>query len=246
MFILDTVTGITVEVEGSGSGVVGSLYTLTCTVTVSDRPASGSSVSIQWQGPAGLSHSDDNDTTDNRVVVSQLALDPLTLAHGGAYTCTAEYTVNGHTTTKSGNRAVSVTSKSNGLLHQCFCDIKLEQVKIGSNVTVNVTWLRGSITLSNSTRVTISAPAGNATSIHSTLTFSPVHLADMATYECHVTVTPLHGLSSCDRYIIIMIPVNIIIAILCSSFVIDIEPVNSVRPEQVVFMTIKVYSVIIQ
>ena len=77
-----------------------------------------------------------------------------------------------------------------------YCDIKLERVKIGSNITVEVTWLRGSVTLTNSTRVTISAPTGNATSIHSTLTFSPVHLADMATYECHVTVTPLHGLSS--------------------------------------------------
>ena len=113
MFILDMVTDIiSVEAEGSGSGVVGSLYTLTCTVTLSDRPASGSSVSIQWQGPAGLSHSNDDDTTDNRVVVSQLALDPLTLAHGGDYTCTAEYTVNGQTATESGNRAVSVKSKT--------------------------------------------------------------------------------------------------------------------------------------
>ena len=115
IFIQDNGTGIfdvlSVEVEESGSGVVGSLYTLTCTVTLSDRPASGSSVSIQWQGPAGLSHSDDDDTTDNRVVVSQLVLDPLTLAHGGVYTFTAEYTVYGHTTTESGNRAVDVISK---------------------------------------------------------------------------------------------------------------------------------------
>ena len=108
MFILDTVTGIAVEVEGSGLSVVGSLYTLTCTVILSDRPASGSSVSIQWQGPAGLSHSDD-DTTDSRVVVSQLALGPLTLAHGGDYTCTADYTVIGHTTTRSGMETVIIT-----------------------------------------------------------------------------------------------------------------------------------------
>ena len=77
-----------------------------------------------------------------------------------------------------------------------YCDSKLKQVKIGSNVTVEVTWLRGSVTLTNSTRVTISVPTGNATNIQSTLTFSPVHLADMATYECYVTVIPLHGLSS--------------------------------------------------
>ena len=97
--------------EESGSRIVGSLYTLTCTVTLSDRPASGSSVSIQWQGPAGLSHSDDDDTTDNRVVVSQLALDPLTLAHGGDYICTALYTVNGETTTESGIETLIVISK---------------------------------------------------------------------------------------------------------------------------------------
>ena len=101
---------MSVVVEGSGSGVVGTLYTLTCTVTLSDRLASGSSVSIQWQGPAGLSHSDDDDTTENRVVVSQLALDPLILAHRGDYTCTAEYTVNGLTATESGNRTVDVIS----------------------------------------------------------------------------------------------------------------------------------------
>ena len=77
-----------------------------------------------------------------------------------------------------------------------YCDIKLERVKIGSNVTVDVTWLRGSVTLTNSTRVTISALTGDATDVHSSVTFSPVHLSDMATCVCHVTVTPLHGLSS--------------------------------------------------
>ena len=104
---------MTVAVMGSGSGEVGSLYTLTCTVTLSHR-ASDSSVSIQWQGPAGLSHTDDDDdddSTDNRVVVSELSLNPLTLGHGGDYTCTAEYTVDGETTIGSGNRTLNVLSK---------------------------------------------------------------------------------------------------------------------------------------
>ena len=104
---------VTVTVTGSGSGEVGSLYTLTCTVTLSHR-ASDSSVSIQWQGPAGLSHTDDDDdddSTDNRVVVSELSLNPLTLGHGGDYTCTAEYTVDGETTIGSGNRTLYVLSK---------------------------------------------------------------------------------------------------------------------------------------
>ena len=103
---------VTVTVMGSGSGEVGSLYTLTCTVTLSHR-ASDSSVSIQWQGP-GLSHTDDDDdddSTDNRVVVSELSLNPLILAHGGDYSCTAEYTVDGETVTKSGNITLNVLSK---------------------------------------------------------------------------------------------------------------------------------------
>ena len=32
--------------------------------------------------------------------------------------------------------------------------------------------------------------------VHSSLTFSPVHFSDMATYECHVTLTPLLGPAS--------------------------------------------------
>ena len=106
---------VTVTVTGSGSGEVGSLYTLTCTVILSHR-ASDSSVSIQWQGP-GLSHTDDDDdddddSTDNRVVVSELSLNPLTLGHVGDYTCTAQYsTVDGETVTNSGNITLNVLSK---------------------------------------------------------------------------------------------------------------------------------------
>ena len=81
------------EVMGSGRGRVGTVYTLTCTVTLSHR-VRDSSVSIQWQGPS----TDDQptvDSTGDRVITRQLSLDPLTLAHGGNYTCTAVYRVNG-------------------------------------------------------------------------------------------------------------------------------------------------------
>ena len=84
---------VAVEVRGSGRGRVGTVYTLTCTVTLSHR-VRDSSVSIQWQGPS----TDDQptvDSTDNRVITRQLSLDPLTLVHGGNYTCTAVYRVNG-------------------------------------------------------------------------------------------------------------------------------------------------------
>ena len=80
------------EVEGSGTGEIGSVYTLTCTVTLSNRTRD-SSVSILWQGPS--TDEQTVDTTDNREVTRQLSLDPLSLAHGGNYTCTASYSVDG-------------------------------------------------------------------------------------------------------------------------------------------------------
>ena len=91
--VTSVVLEMSVEVKGSGRGRVGTVYTLTCTVTLSHR-VRDSSVSIQWQGPS----TDDQptvDSTDNRVITTQLSLDPLTLAHGGDYTCTAVYRVNG-------------------------------------------------------------------------------------------------------------------------------------------------------
>ena len=87
------------EVVGSGTGEVGSVYTLTCTVTLSHR-ARDSSVSILWQGP-----STDEQTVimpgDQTMVKETLSLDPLTLAHGGRYICMASYTVCGETVSSS-------------------------------------------------------------------------------------------------------------------------------------------------
>ena len=98
---------MSVEVRGSGRGRVGVVYTLTCTVTLSHRDRD-SSVSIQWQGPSTDEQTTD-DTTGNRVITRQLSLDPLTLAHGGTYTCTAQYIVNGvEITTGSGSETVAM------------------------------------------------------------------------------------------------------------------------------------------
>ena len=71
-----------------------------------------SSVSIQWQGPS----TDDQPTvdrfSDNTLLIKELVLGPLTLAHGGDYTCTAVYTVDGHTATvRSGVESVVPTSE---------------------------------------------------------------------------------------------------------------------------------------
>ena len=96
---------------GTISREIGVPFTLTCTVTLSHR-VRDSSVSIQWQGPS----TDDQPTvdrfSDNTLVIHELVLGPLTLAHGGDYTCTAVYTVDGHTATvRSGVESVVPTSE---------------------------------------------------------------------------------------------------------------------------------------
>ena len=101
---------LSVNVTGSGSGEAGSPYTLTCTVTLLHR-ASDSSVSFQWQGPRPHTVTTTTDISTNETVSSQLPLDPLTLADGGDYTCTATYTVGEKTSEGSGSTTVVVISK---------------------------------------------------------------------------------------------------------------------------------------
>ena len=108
------------EVRGSGRGRVGTAYTLTCTVTLSHR-VRDSSISIQWQGPS----TDDQptvDSTDNRVITRQLSLDPLTLAHGGNYTCTAVYRVNGEDIiTSSDSETLTIPGMNHHSWSICTC-----------------------------------------------------------------------------------------------------------------------------
>ena len=114
LLTLTVVSEISVELVGSGSMEVGSVYTLTCTVALSHR-ASDSSVSILWEGPS--THEQTVATTDSRLVTRQLSLDPLSLADGGNYTCTASYTTDGGTTvTRSDTEIVTPISKSSPVL----------------------------------------------------------------------------------------------------------------------------------
>ena len=106
---------LSVESVGSGSREVGSVYTLTCTVALSHR-ASDSSVSILWEGPS--THQQTVDTTDSRLVTRQLSLDPLSLADGGDYTCTASYDEG--TPKKSGTETVTPISKSPPVLTSLY------------------------------------------------------------------------------------------------------------------------------
>ena len=214
-----------VEVVGSGTGEVGSVYTLTCTVTLPHR-ARDSSVSILWQGPS--TDEQTVDTTDNREVTRQLSLDPLSLAHGGNYTCTASYSVDGgEPVTTSDTVIVVPISKFSPLflltslpkIHKSvpapflmlrinkdiilvgenivvYCDIDLIGVMRGRDVTVDVTWFQDRDPVRPDSRVIISGATGDMGGVHSSLTFSPVHFSDMDTYECRVTLTPLLGPAS--------------------------------------------------
>ena len=92
--------------------IIGVPFTLICTVTLSHR-ARDSSVSIQWQGPSTDEQTTVESVSDDEGVVNELILDPLTLAHGGDYTCIAVYTVDGHTATaRSGVESVVPISES--------------------------------------------------------------------------------------------------------------------------------------
>ena len=77
-----------------------------------------------------------------------------------------------------------------------YCDIDLIGVVRGRDVAVEVTWFQEGVPVRPDSKLTISGATGDVGGVHSSLTFSPVCLSDMATYECHVTLTPLLGPAS--------------------------------------------------
>ena len=78
-------------------------------------PVSDNSVSTLWEGPS--THEQTVATSGKGLVVSVLSLDPLSLADGGDYTCTASYTTDrGTTVTRSDTEIVTPTSKSSPVM----------------------------------------------------------------------------------------------------------------------------------
>ena len=71
-----------------------------------------------------------------------------------------------------------------------YCEISLIGVTRGRDVTVDVTWFQDGVPV---TENAISGVTSDAGRLHSSLSFTPVHFSDMATYECRVTLTPLLG-----------------------------------------------------
>ena len=77
-----------------------------------------------------------------------------------------------------------------------YCDIGLTGVTGGRDVTVGVTWFQDGVPVTENSRVTLSGVTSDAGRLHSSLSFTPVHFSDMATYECRVTLTPILGPST--------------------------------------------------
>ena len=74
-----------------------------------------------------------------------------------------------------------------------YCDIGLTGVTRGRDVTVDVTWSQDGVPVTENSRLTISGVTIDAGRLHSSLSFTPVHFSNMATYECRVTLTPILG-----------------------------------------------------
>ena len=102
-----------ITVSSAESGQAGSRYVLNCNiylptgVTVSDVPI------VQWRRPSATGNVVPGGVSGGgSVYMSQLILDPLTLADGGDYTCTATYTLGGQVSPSgTGTYNLSVISK---------------------------------------------------------------------------------------------------------------------------------------
>ena len=132
-----------------------------------------------------------------------------------------------------------------------YCDVDLIGVMRGSDVTVNVSWFKDSVPVRTDSRVSISGVTGDEDGGNSSLSFSPLHFSDMATYECHVTLTPLLGpanpvSSNNSLFLKIGEYAPVISCVITFCLVDPVDPVDPVRPKEITFLYVKSDSVIIQ
>ena len=108
---VDTLAAPSVAVTAPAPAIAGSSFTLTCTISL---PAGVLVVpDVRWQGPAVTAGSAPSTVTGlGPTYTSELTINPLTLSHGGQYTCTASYTVDGGTSPHGTNTVIlTVTSE---------------------------------------------------------------------------------------------------------------------------------------
>ena len=66
---------------------------------------------VQWAGPGLSGDTTGTVTGSGGTYTSELPLNPLSPSHGGDYTCTATYTVDGQTSPEGGNTTTITVSK---------------------------------------------------------------------------------------------------------------------------------------
>ena len=88
---------MSITVSSAESGQAGSRYVLQCAITLPTGVTVSGVPSVQWRRPSGGSTTGNVVSGGGSVYLSQLILDPLTLSDGGDYSCTATYSLGGHT-----------------------------------------------------------------------------------------------------------------------------------------------------
>ena len=85
-----------VKLTGSGSGVVGTSYTLTCTVNLPSRVQLDGSVplNVQWSGLHTTTSTGPSQISSG-VYVSTITLNPLQETHSDRYSCSVSYCLGG-------------------------------------------------------------------------------------------------------------------------------------------------------
>ena len=90
-----------ITVNRAGSDQAGSRRVLICNIILPTGVTVSGVPSVQWRRPSGESATGNvfsgGASGNSRLYISQLILDPLTLSDGGDYTCTATYSLGGHT-----------------------------------------------------------------------------------------------------------------------------------------------------
>ena len=195
--------------------MTGDTVTLTCSVTLPSG-VTGTPV-FQWEGP-GVTPTPADPTTSEGMVSSELTLSEISTSQAGLYTCTATLSgsINTSTIITVQSRltihimrkfslctvpqpTVVITRSRSGIVYAgteftltasiTFTDDDVRAVDV--DLTLDISWTRGSDVIISDTRITVSGVSGSDTSYTASLTFSPITTDDTGSYTASVTVRPM-------------------------------------------------------
>ena len=86
-----------ISVSRAHSDLAGSGFVLICNIALPTGVTVSGVPSVQWRRPSGGSATGTVFPVGESLYNSQLIFNPLTLSDGGDYTCTATYSLGGHT-----------------------------------------------------------------------------------------------------------------------------------------------------